>query len=146
MTAVLKEDPPELTDTGHPVPPSLDRIVRRCLETLQSYLSEDATSDSDVSAAQSIAEFKIRSVMCVPLATQDGKPLGVIQLDSQDRTKKFSQDDLKFLICVAAQASIAIENARMHEQILNQQKLEEENRAATKVQRAAPVTWDGREV
>jgi len=32
MTAVLKEDPPELTDTGHPVPPSLDRIVRRCLE------------------------------------------------------------------------------------------------------------------
>ena len=59
-------------------------------------------SDADVSAAQSIAEFKIRSVMCVPLATQDGKPLGVIQLDSQDRTKKFSQDDLKFLICVAA--------------------------------------------
>ena len=32
MTAVLKEDPPELTETGHPVPPTLDRIVRRCLE------------------------------------------------------------------------------------------------------------------
>src|SRR5262245_36915074 len=110
-------------------------IVRRCLETLESYLSEDATSDSDVSAAQSIAEFKIRSVMCVPLATQEGKPLGVIQLDSQDRTKKFSQEDLKFLICVAAQASIALENASLHEAILTQQKLEEENRAATKVQR-----------
>jgi phosphoserine phosphatase RsbU/P len=110
-------------------------IVRRCLETLQSYLSEDATSDSDVGAAQSIAEFKIRSVMCVPLATQDGKALGVIQLDSQDRTKKFSQDDLKFLICVAGSASIALENAGMHETILAQQKLEEENRAATKVQR-----------
>lgn len=110
-------------------------IVRRCLETLQSYLSEDATSDSDVSAAQSIAEFKIRSVMCVPLATQDGKPLGVIQLDSQDRTKKFSQEDVRFLICVANSASIAIENARMHETILLQQKLEEENRAASKVQR-----------
>lgn len=110
-------------------------IVRRCLETLQSYLSEDATSDSDVSAAQSIAEFKIRSVMCVPLASQDGKPLGVIQLDSQDRTKKFSQDDVKFLICVANSAGIAVENARMHETILQQQKLEEENRAASKVQR-----------
>lgn len=110
-------------------------IVRRCLETLQSYLSEDATSDSDIGAAQSIAEFKIRSVMCVPLATQDGRPLGVIQLDSQDRTKKFSQDDLKFLVCVAGQASIALENAWMHETILNQQKLEEENRAATRVQR-----------
>ena len=32
MTAVLKEDPPELSDPGHPVSPALDRIVRRCLE------------------------------------------------------------------------------------------------------------------
>jgi len=109
-------------------------IVRRCLDTLQSYLSEDASSDSDVSAAQSIAEFRIRSVMCVPLATQDNRPLGVIQLDSQDRTKKFSQDDLKLLVCVAALASIALENAGMHVKILGQQKLEDENKAAKKVQ------------
>ena len=32
MTAVLKEDPPELSDPGHVVSPALDRIVRRCLE------------------------------------------------------------------------------------------------------------------
>ncbi len=32
MTAVLKEDPPELSDPIHPVSPSLDRIVRRCIE------------------------------------------------------------------------------------------------------------------
>src|SRR5215470_13335120 len=32
MTAVLKDDPPELTELQHPVPPALDRIVRRCLE------------------------------------------------------------------------------------------------------------------
>src|SRR6266404_5941354 len=32
MTAVLKEDPPELSDPGHPVSPALDRIVHRCLE------------------------------------------------------------------------------------------------------------------
>jgi eukaryotic-like serine/threonine-protein kinase len=32
MTAVLKEDPPELSDPGHPVSPALDRIVRRCIE------------------------------------------------------------------------------------------------------------------
>ena len=32
MTAVLKEDPPELADPVHPVSPSLDRIVRRCIE------------------------------------------------------------------------------------------------------------------
>ncbi len=32
MTAVLKDDPAEFTGPVHPVSPSLDRIVRRCLE------------------------------------------------------------------------------------------------------------------
>jgi eukaryotic-like serine/threonine-protein kinase len=32
MTAVLKEDPGEISDATHPVSPALDRIVRRCLE------------------------------------------------------------------------------------------------------------------
>ncbi|MGH9498466.1 MAG: protein kinase domain-containing protein [Terriglobales bacterium] len=32
MTAVLKEDPPELSSSGQLVSPALDRIVRRCLE------------------------------------------------------------------------------------------------------------------
>jgi eukaryotic-like serine/threonine-protein kinase len=32
MTAVLKEEPPELSDPAHTVSPAIDRIVRRCLE------------------------------------------------------------------------------------------------------------------
>src|SRR5215469_1044573 len=32
MTAILREDPPEFTDSDHPVSPALDRIMRRCLE------------------------------------------------------------------------------------------------------------------
>jgi Tol biopolymer transport system component len=32
MTAILKEDPPELSETGKNVPPALQRIVRHCLE------------------------------------------------------------------------------------------------------------------
>ena len=32
MTAILKEDPPELSEMTHPVSPGLERIVRRCLE------------------------------------------------------------------------------------------------------------------
>jgi len=32
LAALLKEDPPELVSPAGPVPPSLDRIVRRCLE------------------------------------------------------------------------------------------------------------------
>src|SRR5271163_562513 len=32
MTAILKEDPPELNEMEHPVSPGLERIMRRCLE------------------------------------------------------------------------------------------------------------------
>jgi hypothetical protein len=32
MTAILKEEPPELLESGAPIPPALDRIVRHCLE------------------------------------------------------------------------------------------------------------------
>src|SRR5215468_6967566 len=32
MTAILKEDPPELIESGVHITPQLDRIVRRCLE------------------------------------------------------------------------------------------------------------------
>jgi Tol biopolymer transport system component len=32
MTAILKEDPPEVSDARHPVSPALDRMLRRCLE------------------------------------------------------------------------------------------------------------------
>jgi len=32
MTAILKEDPPELSEITHPVSPGLERIVRRCME------------------------------------------------------------------------------------------------------------------
>jgi Tol biopolymer transport system component len=32
MSAILREDPPELHDSGYMIPPALDRIVRHCLE------------------------------------------------------------------------------------------------------------------
>jgi eukaryotic-like serine/threonine-protein kinase len=32
MNAILKEDPPDVSEVARPVPPALERIVRRCLE------------------------------------------------------------------------------------------------------------------
>jgi phosphoserine phosphatase RsbU/P len=101
-------------------------IVRRCLTTRESYLSEDASSDTAFGAAQSIAEFRIRSVMCVPLLTAEGQPIGAIQLDTQDRAKKFKQDDLQLLNIVANLAAVAIDKARLLEHMFAQQKQQKE--------------------
>jgi len=57
LNAILKEDPPELSGTGRPVPPALERIVRHCLEKSPDErfasardLAFDLQSLSDVSA------------------------------------------------------------------------------------------------
>ena len=65
-------------------------IVKQCLETKQAFLSEDATQDNRVQLSQSVVDFRIRSVMCVPLvAAAADRVYGVVQLDTQDRSKKF---------------------------------------------------------
>ena len=101
-------------------------IIRKCTESMKAFLTADASEDSDLGAAQSIAEFRIRSVMCVPLADSEGKPLGAIQLDTQERTRKFREDDLKLLTIVGDFASVAVEKARLHAQLLSQRKQEQE--------------------
>jgi phosphoserine phosphatase RsbU/P len=109
-------------------------IVRECLKTVQAFLSDDATTDKRFNMAQSIADFRIRSVMCAPLWTQDNKAIGVIQLDTQDRSKKFTEEDLSLLMAVASQASVALENARLHEEILVRERMRRDLELAHQVQ------------
>ena len=109
-------------------------IVRKCMESQTAYLSEDASSDAAMGAAQSIAEFRIRSVMCVPLVSTEGVAIGALQLDTQDRSKKFREDDLKMLLIVANLASVAIEKATYQENNMAREKQQNEIEIAKKVQ------------
>lgn len=109
-------------------------IVRKCLETGQAFLSDDASRDDRIQLSQSVVDFRIRSVMCVPLSTPDGKAFGVLQLDTQDRGKKFTQEDLKLLWGVANQASVAMENARLHEEAVQRERIRRDLELATRVQ------------
>jgi serine/threonine protein kinase len=60
MTAVLREDPPELPDSPHPISPALDRIVRRCLEKNQEQRFQSA---KDLSFALSALSGTASSVI-----------------------------------------------------------------------------------
>ncbi|HJZ54889.1 MAG TPA: SpoIIE family protein phosphatase [Gemmataceae bacterium] len=109
-------------------------IVKKTIDKLESYLSEDASSDASLGPAASIAEFKIRSAMCAPLATAEGRPLGAIQLDTQDRAKKFREDDLHMLMIVANLASVSIDKAKLHDTLLAREKERKEIELARAVQ------------
>jgi sigma-B regulation protein RsbU (phosphoserine phosphatase) len=73
--------------------------------------------------------------MCAPLIGRStGKTFGVLQLDTQDRFKKFVEQDLQLLTAVAGQAAVAMERARMHETLLARAHLEHDLKIAHKVQ------------
>jgi len=111
-------------------------IVKKCLEEAQAFLSDDATQDNRVQLSQSVVDFRIRSVMCVPLSTTEGTPFGVIQLDTQDRTKKFTKGDLELLMGVATQASIALENARLYVEAVAKERINRDLELARTIQRS----------
>jgi phosphoserine phosphatase RsbU/P len=73
-------------------------------------------------------------VMCVPMVTPDGQAVGIIQLDTSDR-KQFHQEDLDVLAAVAGQAAIAIQNAQLHESLLERDRLDRDLKLAEQVQK-----------
>jgi diguanylate cyclase (GGDEF)-like protein len=78
-------------------------------------LVEDAASDPRFyRKADQSSGFQTRSMMCVPLIFRK-RILGTIQVLNKTDNRNFDRQDLSILQIMADQASIAIENARLHE-------------------------------
>jgi serine phosphatase RsbU (regulator of sigma subunit) len=99
-------------------------VLDRVLNARQAILSRDAALDFPTS--ESVSDQRLRSLICAPLLDASQRPIGVVQLDIPDGSGKFGQDDLDLLVAVASQVSIAVEHARMHEQLLSQRELDRE--------------------
>jgi sigma-B regulation protein RsbU (phosphoserine phosphatase) len=80
----------------------------------RSLLVHDAMMDSALAAHASIVLSQIRSMMAVPLQTED-RVIGLIYLDSSHFVKEFTKQDLSLLTVMANMAAVRIENARLAE-------------------------------
>lgn len=109
-------------------------LVNHVLGQKKAVLSQDAGADKDLPTSASIADLKIRSVMCVPMVTPDGQAVGIIQLDTSDR-KQFHQEDLDVLAAVACQAAISIQNAQLHESLLERERVDRDLKLAEQIQK-----------
>ena len=110
-------------------------IVRHVMEKKEAILSADATNDTRFELSQSIADFRIRSMMCAPLLDADGEALGTFQIDTLDQRKRFQADDLDLFASIAAQAAAAIQNAQLNERAQKQRQIERDMELAREVQR-----------
>jgi adenylate cyclase len=87
-------------------------VTAEVINNRAAVLSSDATMDSRFSGAHSIIMQGIRSTMTVPLL-HGAELLGIMHLDSQIATSAFTEKDLLICTGMAAQAAIAIQNARL---------------------------------
>lgn len=110
-------------------------VITEVMESRDAIVTSNALTDSRFNSSQSIADFQLKSVMCAPLIDCDGDVLGVIQIDTSNAKKAFRQDDLRILIAMATQASLAITIAKLHETEVHARTLERELMLAAEVQR-----------
>jgi Nif-specific regulatory protein len=102
-------------------------VVREVAGTGDPIFSSNVTEMNGVAASESIHLLKIQTVVCLPLEFE-GDLVGVIYADSKFVSDKFLDSDVRVMKAFAAQAAIAINNARSHGELkLKREELEEQN-------------------
>ena len=115
-------------------------LINEVVEGRQSVRRYYPGEGQNVSTSASIADLRIRSVLCVPLLSSDGgdssngNVLGILQLDTSD-LKQFESVDLDVLDAVARQAAMALQNVTLHETILRNMEINRDIELAESIQR-----------
>ncbi len=122
----------------------LDEVVMRG----KSVLTSDAQHDPRFASGTVVLQG-IRSVLAVPLGVSE-KVFGIIYADSPIADGRFTEDHLKLLTTLASVAAIRVENARLAEARMQQERLERELALAMEIQQrfqpAAPPQVQGYEL
>jgi PAS domain S-box-containing protein len=112
FTAVKNLD---ATDIGAPSFSISRSIVERVFRQGEPIVTTDAQNDPNVDAP-SIRSLHIRSIICVPILNKEGV-IGVIYADSRIRPDSLLHHDPELLATIADQAAVAIDNARLYEDL-----------------------------
>jgi sigma-B regulation protein RsbU (phosphoserine phosphatase) len=127
----------EVTRTRNPEEEASARfsrsIVRQCLESKQAILNEDTGPEPTVE--KSSTEMSLRSIMCTPLFKADNKTFGAIQIDTRDQSKRFTTAESKLLVGLANQASLALQNALVYQEMQKREQIERDMELAGTVLR-----------
>ncbi|HEX3050239.1 MAG TPA: GAF domain-containing protein [Aggregatilineaceae bacterium] len=88
-------------------------ITREVVNSGKAVVTTNAQTDPRYAAQVSVVTHALRSIMATPLRAR-GNIIGVVYVDNRIRTGLFSEKDLEVLDAFAAQAAVAIDNARLY--------------------------------
>lgn len=112
----------------------ISRTVRdRVIKDKESLLVRDAMMDKALKEQMSIVEQKVRSMIAVPLQTND-RVIGLIYVDTPHLMREFTREDLNLLTVMANIAAIRIEHARLVEIETTERAMAKEMQQAAQIQ------------
>jgi sigma-B regulation protein RsbU (phosphoserine phosphatase) len=79
--------------------------------------------------------FKTRSILAAPLKVKD-RVIGVAEVINRRDAQPFTEDNLAIFTTFCRQVALAIENARMHRYMLEQQRLQQQLESAHSIQQS----------
>ncbi|MEM7029936.1 MAG: GAF domain-containing protein [Chloroflexota bacterium] len=88
-------------------------ILDQVLQTGRSLVVENAFTDFRFQTALSVMKMRLRSILCVPLITQD-RTIGAIYVENRTEAGRFSEDDIVPLEFFSNQAAVLIENVDLY--------------------------------
>jgi len=91
-------------------------ITNKVINDKVSIITSDAGNDPRFQAGLSIAQFHIRSALCVPLWEKQDV-FGVIYVDNLLQNAAFTQDELELLTAIANQIAIRIKQDELYESL-----------------------------
>ncbi|MCY4538385.1 MAG: GAF domain-containing protein [Chloroflexi bacterium] len=100
-------------------------IINQVVESGEPLLTVNAGADDSLAHSESIAGFALLSILAVPLKVRD-EVIGVAYCDNRVMAGLFKENELDLLTSFGQQAAVAIENARLFEDIRAQMALVEE--------------------
>ncbi len=111
-------------------------VVGRAVADNQNQIVTDAIGDARVDRSNdSDTGFVTRSLLCTPLATAKG-PIGALEVVNKRTGGSFTADDAEILRLVAAPTSLAINNARMANELVQQARMKREFDLARRMQKS----------
>ncbi|MBX9623726.1 MAG: sigma 54-interacting transcriptional regulator [Gemmataceae bacterium] len=119
-------------------------LSHEVLSTKQAVLAENVAQERHLKDRDSIAELRVASLICAPVAA-DGQVVGLLHLYRTSITAPLNPDDLEFVLAAARQlgavwhrlrqqASLAVENRSLKDQLKLESELVGESSALAKVE------------
>lgn len=91
-------------------------VIRRVLADREPVVTTNAQEDPRFETSYSIVTYQIRSVLAAPMIAKD-QLIGAIYVDTRLSSRLFGESDLALLEALANQAAVAIQLARLYEDL-----------------------------